>query len=359
MTERKAWLTDPGRSQEFGCALPASRTTRVAGARLHNRALLLVFTVALSASAWPAMAIDGTAAHTLRSGDLTRSYLLHVPAGLPAARAPLVLVFHGGGGTPAQTERETRFSELADRERFLVAYPEGIGHGWNDGRGASTIEAQRLDIDDVGFVAALLDDVERRHRVDAGRVYATGLSNGAIFSHTLAIRMAQRFAAIAPVAGGIAAPLGKSFTPAAPVSALILQGTADPLVPYGGGEIKPPWSDSRGAVLATDETVRRWVEHDGCAGSPREERLPDRDPHDGCRATRLTFAGGRNGTSVVLYRLEGGGHTWPGSAPRLPRRVVGGVCRDIDGSEVIWEFFRDHPKRRAGDRSDAPVVKAD
>jgi polyhydroxybutyrate depolymerase len=312
----------------------------------NNRALLLVLTAAISACAWPAVAIDGTAARTLRSGGLMRSYLLHVPAGLPAAPAPLVLVFHGGGGTPAEVERETRFSELADRERFLVAYPEGIGHGWNDGRGAATIEAQRREIDDVGFVAALLDDVERGHRVDADRVYSTGLSNGAFFSHTLAIRMAQRFAAIAPVAGGIAAPLGRSFTPAAPVSVLILQGTADPLVPYAGGEIKPPWSDSRGAVLPTDETVRRWVEHDGCARSPREERLPDRDPDDGCRATRLTFGGCRDGTSVVLYRLDGGGHTWPGSAPRLPRRVVGGICRDVDATDVIWQFFRDSPRSR-------------
>jgi polyhydroxybutyrate depolymerase len=198
----------------------------------------------------------------------------------------------------------------------------------------------------VGFTAALIDDVARLHRVDADRVYATGLSNGAIFSQTLAMRLAPRFAAIAPVAGGIAAPLGERFAPAAPVSVLILQGTADPLVPYAGGEIRPPWSDSRGSVLPTEETVRRWAEVNGCGLLPVEMHLPDRDPADGCRATRLTYDGCRAGTSVVLYRLEGGGHTWPNAEQRLPSRVVGRLCRDIDASEVIWDFFRTHPRVR-------------
>jgi polyhydroxybutyrate depolymerase len=306
--------------------------------------------IALAASfvfaenALPAGAAPRTVDRTLQSGGLTRSYRLHVPAGLSDAPAPLVLVFHGGGGTPEATERETRFNELADRDRFLVAYPAGVGRGWNDGRGAATIEAQRREIDDVGFTAAVIDDVERGHRVDADRVYATGLSNGAFFSQTLAMRLAPRIAAIAPVAGGIAAPLGERFAPAAPVSVLILQGTADPLVPYAGGEIRPPWSDSRGAALPTEETVRRWVELDGCGRIPVETHLPDRDPGDGCRATRLTYDGCRAGTSVVLYRLEGGGHTWPNAEQRLPSRVVGGVCRDFDGSEVMWDFFRAHPR---------------
>jgi polyhydroxybutyrate depolymerase len=307
----------------------------------------LAIAAAIATSALPVEAAHRTAERTLQSGGLTRSYLVHVPAGLSEGPAPLVLVFHGGGGTPEAAERETRFNELADRDGFLVAYPEGVGRGWNDGRGAATIEAQRRQIDDVGFTAALIDDIERLHRVDPDRVYATGLSNGAIFSQTLGMRLAPRIAAIAPVAGGIAAPLGERFAPAAPVSVLILQGTADPLVHYTGGEIRPPGSDPRGAVLPTEETVRRWVEHDGCGRIPVETRLPDLDPGDDCRVTRLTYDGCRAGTSVVLYRLEGGGHTWPNAEQRLPSSVVGRICRDIDASEVIWDFFRTHPRQRA------------
>lgn len=307
----------------------------------------IAIAAAIATSALPAGAADGTVDRTLQFGGLTRSYRLHVPAGLSDAPAPLVLVFHGGGGTPEAAERETRFDELADRDRFLVAYPEGVGRGWNDGRGAATIEAQRREIDDLGFAAALIDDIERLHRVDPDRVYSTGLSNGAIFSQTLAMRLAPRIAAIAPVAGGIAAPLAGRFAPAAPVSVLILQGTADPLVHYTGGEIRPPGSDPRGAVLPTEETVRRWVEVDGCGRTPVERHLPDRDSTDGCRATRLTYDGCRAGTSVVLYRLEGGGHTWPNAKQRLPSSVVGRICREIDASEVIWDFFRTHPRQRA------------
>lgn len=198
----------------------------------------------LIAAAWsvvavlPAAADRATQAHTIEVGGLTRTYLLHVPPTLPAGPAPLVLVFHGGGGNGPGTERLTRFSELADRERLLVAYPEGVGRNWYDGREfASGSRAHRERIDDVGFVAAMLDAIARAHAVDPRRIYATGISNGAVFSHYLAAHLSPRIAAIAPVVGGIADPPDAWLRPERPVSVLILQGTTDPLVPYRGGAI--------------------------------------------------------------------------------------------------------------------------
>ncbi len=282
--------------------------------------------------------------HVLKVGDRERTYYLHVPVNLPKDRAvPLVLMFHGGGGTPVYAERESRFDELADRDGFLVAYPEGVGKSWNDGRNVEAIAAQHEKVDDLGFVAALLDDLARRHKLDTRRVFATGISNGGIFSHTLAAQLAARVAAIAPVAGGLAGTLQDRFKPEKPVSVLILQGTADPLVPYNGGDVVA-FGSKRGKILSTDETVKKWVEHNQCRREPVKEELPDRDPKDGCAVTRYRYPQGKDGTEVVLYRIEGGGHTWPNGAQYLPEKLIGKVCRDIDGSDVIWEFFKSHPR---------------
>jgi len=288
---------------------------------------------------------NGTVARTIEVGNLSRTYYLHVPPILPKDKAvALVLVFHGGGGKSASTERASHFSELADRDGFLVAYPEGLDKSWNDGRDAKTIAAQRNNVDDLAFVAALIDDIAKDHEVDAKRVYATGISNGAVFSHYLGASLSSRIAAIAPVAGGLAKPFDEKFKPEKPVSVLILQGTEDPLVPYQGGAITLPWGATRGAIVATDEAIKKWVEHNNCQREAVTEDLVDKDPKDGCRVKRFTHSKGRDGTEVVLFRIEGGGHTWPDGLPYLPERVIGKVCRDIDGAEVIWAFFRAHPK---------------
>jgi polyhydroxybutyrate depolymerase len=300
----------------------------------------------LIAAAWsvalppPAVADRATQAHTIEVGGLTRTYLLHVPPTLPAGGAPLVLVFHGGGGNGPGTERLTRFSELADREGLLVAYPEGIGRNWYDGREfTSGSRAHRERIDDVGFVAAMLDAVGRAHRVDPRRIYATGISNGAVFSHYLAAHLSPRIAAIAPVVGGVADPSDAWLRPEQPVSVLILQGTTDPLVPYRGGAI----AFGRGRIMDTEDAARRWARLNGAAPEPRPSVLPG-PAKDHCGGLRLTYSGGRDGSEVVLVRLDGGGHTWPGGTQYLPERLVGRVCRDFDATALIWQFFSAHAK---------------
>jgi polyhydroxybutyrate depolymerase len=274
-------------------------------------------------------------------GGMKRTYLLHVPASLPKGKkVPLVLVFHGGGGTAAYTERLTRFSDLADREGFLVVYPEGPGKNWYDGREFKGSLAHETKRDDVAYVAAVLDAVAKEHPVDPKRIYATGISNGGIFSHYLAAHLSGRIAAIAPVVGGMPDPFHKKFKPEKPVSVFIIQGTKDPLVPYDGGDI----AQKRGKVLATDEAVKMWVKHNGCEAKPTTGELDDKDPRDGCRVKWATWGKGKDGTEVTLYTIEGGGHTWPDGPQYYPEAVIGKVCRDFNGTAAIWEFFKKHPK---------------
>ena len=313
--------------------------------RFRTLLCLLAFLALVVASAQAAAVVSHktrSVARELNVDGMTRAYRLYVPPGLPATEdVPLIMVFHGGGGTARGAERLTGFSDLAEREHFIVAYPEGIERSWNDGRETTVSRAHRDQVDDVHFVATMIDTITKEHRIDPKRIYATGVSNGAIFSHYLAANLAKRIAAIAPVVGGIAEPFDQRFNPEQPVSVLILQGTDDPLVPFDGGEVA--WG-KRGKIISTRDTVKKWIARDGCADTPRTGTLPDSEFEDSCRVEWSTWSACRDGTEVTLYTLRGAGHTWPGGAQYLPQRLVGKVCRDIDATDVIWNFFQRHAK---------------
>jgi len=281
---------------------------------------------------------------TLTVGALERECLLHVPADLPKEQpVPLVFVFHGGGGTAAGTMGLSRFNAVAEREKCIVVYPQGIGRSWNDGRVTQVSQAHRENVDDLAFFDALLARISKVHRIDPKRVFATGISNGGIFSHYLAANRAEKIAAIAPIVGGIAEPFDQRFHPAQPVSVLIIQGVADPLVPYTGGKVAAGDGKDRGSIIATDAAVKLWVQANGCLPTPETSTLPDLDPKDECNTQTFAWKGGRIGSEVMLYRVEGGGHTWPGGIQYLPQRIIGRVTHDFD-SNAVWEFFKQHPK---------------
>lgn len=308
---------------------------------MFGAALMLM--MAAHGVAREAAAFDRTVVRTIEVDGRRRSYRLHIPDGAVAeGPVPLVLIFHGGGSTARGMERESGFSELADRAGFIAVYPEGVGRSWNDGRGLGSTAAAREGVDDVQFVRRLIDVLVAAHQVDRGRVYATGISNGAILSHLLAVRLADRIVAIAPVAGGLAEPLAQTFRPSRPVSVLALQGTEDPLVPYSGGTVGRA---GRGSIVSTDAMLGLWRRYNATEDIGRETSLADRETLDGCRVQARVWTGGAEESEVALYRLEGAGHTWPGGTQYLPRRAIGRVCRDIDGAEVIWEFFRRHVRR--------------
>jgi len=284
-----------------------------------------------------ALGDDHTVKRAIEVDELKREYRLHVPPGLDKTKpAPLVLVLHGGGGNGKQQERFTKFSDLSDTKGFIVVYPDAVDGNWNDGRENKNFRAQRDGIDDVKFIGAIIDEVGKEWAIDPKRVFSTGASNGGLMSHRLGIDLSDRIVAIAPVIGGIAEKL--EFKPAQPVAVLIMQGTKDPLVPYAGGGIG--FAGGRGNVISTDETVKKWVTHNGC-GEPKTEDVPDTDTKDGCTVSKATYAGKAD---VVFYKIDGGGHTWPGGDQYLPEKTIGKTCRDFDATTVIWEFFESHAR---------------
>lgn len=276
-----------------------------------------------------------------------RTYRLVVPKGHdPKVAVPLVLALHGGSGTAEAFDRSTngQFVREADKRGWLVAFPQGIERQWNDGRKVDTLKGRRrAKIDDVGFLRAVIDRVHASHRIDRTRVYATGISNGGFMSIRLGLELSDRIAAIAPVTAQLQV-VHADKKPAHPVGLMIINGTKDPLVPYDGGHVTV-FGRKRGAILSTDATVARWRGFNGCATAAKPTPLPDKAPKDGTRTTVTRYTGCAKGAEVVLVRVEGGGHTWPGGRQYLGTRLVGIASRDFDAVPLMFDFFARH--RRA------------
>jgi polyhydroxybutyrate depolymerase len=271
---------------------------------------------------------------TLTVDDLERSYILHVPNSYDGSQSvPLVLNFHGGGGDAANQWRVSGFNQVADREGFIVVYPNGTGRlgdkvlTWNGGTCCGYAMAN--NIDDVAFVRALVADLQANYNIDPKRIYATGLSNGGIMSYRLACEASDLFAAIGPVAGTLNY---KRCAPGQPVSVIHFHGTNDTHLPYEGGY----GPDSTVDVLfaSVDESIGFWLTFDQCPAAPQTESFADIQ-HDAYACTQ--------GTAVELYTILGGKHAWPGSeGPAWP----GGdePTQTISATELMWEFFVSHPK---------------
>jgi polyhydroxybutyrate depolymerase len=302
------------------------------------RPLTAFLLVACALALAPAAHADET--RTLDVGGMQRSYLIHLPPGGDRAPHPLLLVFHGGGGRGKGMVRLTRIEPIADRDGFIVVYPDGIDHHWNDGR--DTIKNK---VNDIGFVAALIDSIEHEYPIDRSRVAVAGISNGAIFAERVGCDLADRVGTIAAIAGTLATDYAPSCHPARPVAVLQFDGTTDPIMPYAGGHVADFGGHGEGGnVLSVNDTVAFWSRMDGCAAGLSTRPLPVRTRFD---STRITFSDSgicRDGSSVRLYSIEGGGHTWPGGMQYLPRFIIGRTTRQIDASDIIVRYVFDHPR---------------
>lgn len=287
-----------------------------------------------------------TITRTVTVGGLERRTLVYTPRGYdPTRPTPLVVVFHGGGGNPETMVTFTGMNDTADREGFLVAYPYGTGRlpnrllTFNGGNCCGY--AMDNNIDDVGFVRVMLDDLARVANLDSGRVYATGMSNGGIMAYRVASELADRFAAIAPVGG----PIGtETCHPTQPISVIHFHGTADEHAPFNGGQgVGNPLTHVRPVFLSVQHSLDQWIKANGCTTPPVVEQLPDTTA-DGMTVTRTIWAGGKNNTEVVLVTINGGGHTWPGRQP--PLAALGASTTDISANDLMWEFFQRHARKR-------------
>lgn len=267
----------------------------------------------------------------------TRTYHYRVPSDYDGTTPlPVVLVLHGFGGTGPIAAASTGFAELANAERFVAVFPSGLQRRWRYG-GAPT---QGDTIDDVAFLKAVVERLGHRVVVDTARVYVTGFSNGGFMSLTLGCVAPETFAAVASVAGGIGTDQELDCSQSRPVPTLLIHGTEDTFVPYNGGTVQMG-PRRRLSLRSAPEVAALLAERNGCTTASEETFLPDVDPLDETRVVELKYECAPDG-EVLLYRVEGGGHTWPGGKGILGKRFVGPTSRDIEASKLIWEFFNRH-----------------
>ncbi|MEZ4530064.1 MAG: PHB depolymerase family esterase [Thermomicrobiales bacterium] len=265
----------------------------------------------------------GTFDQTLTVGGVERTYRVHVPGGRsPELGFPVLFVLHGGGGNAKQVERSTGFSELADREGFIVVYPNGSGRfprrlTWNAHNCCAY--AYEENIDDVSFISALIDRIVADYHADSTRIYITGHSNGAMMTFRIACELSEKIAAAAPNAGALNTD---SCQPVSPVAMLIMNGEDDTKVPVAGGT--PTGSGPAGEYDRVDTptsfAVDTWVRLDGCPGPATVVETPS--------SITRAWSGCEGGSEVEQVIIRDWEHSWPSAAEGAP----------IDGAQVIWDF---------------------
>ncbi|HMM81151.1 MAG TPA: PHB depolymerase family esterase [Pyrinomonadaceae bacterium] len=267
-----------------------------------------------------------------------RSYILHLPSGYKKGSSlPLVIAFHGGGGNAQNMVRMSGFSEKADKENFVVAYPNGAGRM---GNALLTFNAvgccaftMRNNVDDAAFISKLIDSLVAEYGVDRSRVYLTGFSNGAMISSYLAAKLSDKIAAAAPVSGSIFA---SSPRPAGKVAILLIHGTSDTAVPYDGGmsqraQIEPAQSEPYKSVK---DGAAYWSKNSGCRSVPEKSVKGN--------ITTEKYVGCAPQSDVEVILIKGGLHAWPGG--NKGRDEADEPSKDLNATDVIWDFFKQHHK---------------
>ncbi len=282
----------------------------------------------------------------LRAGLFRRAFTVHVPAGFDGkGPLPLVVAVHGAFDSAAGMEKASGFSRLADREKFFVLYPEGmnlfgfLGH-WNAGHCCGKAAAD--GVDDVSFVAEAIERVCRRLPVDRTRIYMAGFSNGGMFTYRFAAEKGDLLAAAAALAASAGgrpsaeAPFWRLPEPVAAVPILSIHGLSDRYVPFSGGG-----SAARGGgrrYLPVEDSLKIFIDRNRC-----RRRIDEPELYGG-RVHRTAWLDDGGDEAVVLYRIEGWGHVWPG--PEFTRTMPEGKgIEDFDAAGIVWSFFRRHRRR--------------
>lgn len=279
-----------------------------------------------SAAAPPASASQQ---YTLTSGGIARTYRVYTPSGLPSP-APLVVMLHGGGGSGAVAEQYYGWDAEADAQKFVVAYPDGLGPNvpaWNTGGGCCGYSA-RENVDDVRFLTDMITAIRSRTPIDTHRIYAAGISNGGIMAYTLACRTSL-FAAIGPDSATMLDPC----THPSPTSVIHIHGLQDTTIPFTGG-VGNGNAAIDGPPVPT--VIAQWRTTDQCA--------PATTTTSGVVTTSTSACA--DGGGVELITISDGGHGWPGSPVKAGRSTVGGnqPSTALNATDVMWQFFAAHPQ---------------
>lgn len=249
----------------------------------------------------------------------TRDYRLHLPPDHDISNEyPLVINMHGLGSNAFEQEIYSNFNRISNANNFIVVYPNGVNSSWNSGFGTG--------VDDVKFLSALIDTIDINYNVDLTRVYSTGMSNGGFMSYSLACELSDRIAAIASVTGSMTRNALSNCNPNRPVPVLQFHGTDDNVVPYNGN----------GQITGIEEVISYWIEQNTCNNEAVITAIEDSNMEDESTVDFYAYNGCIDEPRVELYRIENGGHTWPGTFIELQGQVTN---QDIDASELIWAFF--------------------
>lgn len=281
--------------------------------------------------------------------DIERSFHLFIPEN-PDNR-PLVVLLHGNGSSNDDLLGEGGIKSphkvwltLAEQEEFLVVLPNGtLGQndqrGWNDCRSDAN---GNPNADDVSFINELLDQLKDQYNYDEDKIYVEGISNGAHMAFRLVQELPNRITAIATIAASI--PVNSQCNDSdIPISALIINGTDDPINPYEGGEM----ASNRGTVLSTDASIDYWIDRNQTSTNPVIEQIPNINTNDGCEATKYIYQNTQQDIEVVLYKIQNGGHTEPSIQERYSNIflvLVGNQNSDFEMAEEIWDFFKTKSK---------------
>ena len=288
----------------------------------------------------PSPAVPGRFALELQAGGYDRVAEIHIPSGYTTdSRPPLVLLFHGAGGNGNSMLDKDHWAAKADAEGFIAVAPEGLPAKpseapaffrnpqlWNAGQ--LRADSPRAAVDDVAYVAKLLDELKTKIPYDERRLFSAGHSNGGGMTFRLAAESANWFAAIGVVSGMMAVANPR---PARPVPTLFIVGTQDPLMPIAGGEVKLPWGKKQNPPVA--DFLAAWAKAIGCQTQPKLVS-------DAGGLQKLQYPSKAGGPTLSVIYIAGHGHHWPGGEEVLPPSMIGPVKKNLDATDTVWDFFK-------------------
>jgi polyhydroxybutyrate depolymerase len=267
----------------------------------------------------------------IESGGLRRTAVLVERERLKLGRRPVILVLHGGSGSGARVRRNLGLEDAIRSHNVTLVYPDAVNGHWGD-----TKETAQHDID---FLRTLVDQLIANGTADRRKIFIVGSATGGMLALRIACdRGGEVYAGIATIIANLPADIAESCQPPKPIPLMVINGTANPLMPYAGG--KTTLGDSKIDVVSTDATLAPFAKADGCGDGRTTLALPDRDPKDGTRSYLDKLNGCK--APIELIRIEGGGHTIPGrfSAGTTRGQPVGAHTNDFDAAHIIWDFFR-------------------
>ncbi len=288
---------------------------------------------------------------TVMVDGLNRKYAIYIPSDIESISVPLIFELHGGGiyiedmtGESGYKTPYKLWMTLAESEKFIVVYPEGMNGAydkptWNDCRGDCIVSS---DADDVHFIETLIDIISDNHNVDQNRIYISGTSNGGFMALRLAVEKSNKIAAVAAVVAAMPA-VSDCNQPEHPISVLFMNGTDDNHMPYNGGYVSNPPNPDYGSALSTDSSIRFWQNFNLTDTTAQTYVFPDLDTADGGIVERYSYKNGKQGTEVVLYKINGGGHSAPSIQEQyseLFEQYFNKQNHDIEMTTEVWNFFK-------------------